>query len=175
MFTFNFKTPFLLFALAFIGISMSSCNKDSEDQPTPQTVEDVRDLAVGTYAYTMVWHDISSGIAIEVDDIDPITGTVELRKSDINSRTIDLYEDGELFQSFDDLFESESGFSFNDGWVFLPYEGETYSFFAYDSFVLDGEEVAGAYYHATQELNFAFFVEIGNRDLTLTFHGEKMN
>ena len=175
MFNLKFKTPFLLFAMAFIGISLSSCNKDNEDQPRPDIVEDVRDYAVGTYAYTMVWHDVSSGIPVEVEDIDPIIGTVELRKSDINSRTIDLYEDGELFQSFDDVFESESGFSFNDGWIFLPYEGETYSFFAYDSFLMDGEEVAGVYYKASQELNFAFFVEIGSRDLTLTFRGEKMN
>ncbi|MEL7222967.1 MAG: hypothetical protein AAGJ93_16715 [Bacteroidota bacterium] len=163
----------LFLALAFLGLSLSSCNKDKSEDPQPQVVENVRDLALGNYNYEMEWQDISTGEAVDVDGVEVVNGTFEVRRSAISINAIELWEDGELFFSFDDVFESPEGFSFNQSWLQLPYEGETYSFFPYDIFPMDGTTEAGVYYKDTGEFKFSFFVEIEGSDLTLTFSGQK--
>jgi hypothetical protein len=172
--TFVIIPRLLALAVLFTSLGFTSCNKDKEDEPQPQVFDDVRDYAVGEYAYTMIWQDVSSGVPVDIEDMAPITGTVEVKKSPTNRSAIDLYEDGELFLTFDDVRETREGFSFNHSWMMLPYDGETYSFFGYDSFPMDGDEEAGVYYRNSQELNFAWFVEIGNSDLTLTFRSERV-
>lgn len=172
-----FAMPRILFFCALaLGLTFSSCDRD-KDKVAPQLPEtsDARDHAVGVYTYTMEWHDISSGVPVAIPEVEMITGRVELKKNNQNNRTIKLYENSELFISFDDVYATQEGFSFNHSWLELPFDGEVYSFFGHDTFMMDGEEEAGVYYKAAEELNFAFFVEIENQDLTLTFKGQKVN
>ena len=160
----------LIFTVAILGLALTSCKKENVDV---QEFTDARDYAVGLYNYSMEWQDVSSGTPTPIDGMEVITGVLELRKDQGHSSTIELWEDGEMFMSFDDVWESPEGFSFNQSWLQLPFEGRTYSFFPYDIFPMEGTTEAGVYYKATNELKLAWFVEINGADLSLTIEGQK--
>ncbi|MEM6378190.1 MAG: hypothetical protein AAF705_08250 [Bacteroidota bacterium] len=161
----------LILTLALFGLLFSGCQKE-EDKV--QTFSDVRDYAVGAYNYTLEWHDISTGTPERIEGLDLITGTFEVRKNSSNDKSIDLIEDGEVFFSFDDVWESPEGFSFNQSWLQLPFEGSVYSFFPYDIFPMEGTTEAGVYYKESKELKIAFFVEINGVDLSMTIEGAQV-
>ncbi|MEO0726795.1 MAG: hypothetical protein AAFZ63_19785 [Bacteroidota bacterium] len=165
-----------LFAVALLSLAAftSSCNKDQDNEPKPQTFDHYLDQAVGQYAYTIEWRNITNGVDESIEGMETITGTVELRKNAAGNG-IELYEDGEQFIDFSPCYESPEGFSFNNSWVETEMDGETLFLWPHDIFPMEGDVEAGVFYKDSRELNFAWTAEVEDLDLAMIFRGERKN
>ena len=164
-----------LFLVAFLSLAtLTSCNKDQENEPQPQTFDHYLDQAVGQYAYTIEWRDITNGADEPIEGMEVITGTVEVRKNALENG-IELYEDGEQILDFSPCYESIEGFSFNNSWVESELDGETVFFWPHDIFAMDGDLEAGVFYKDSKELNFAWTTEVEGLDLAMIFRSERRN
>ena len=170
---FSFPQLFIVAILSLATLT-TSCNKDKDNEPQPQTFDHYLDQAVGQYAYTIEWRNVTNGLNEPIEDIETITGTIEVRKNAAENG-IELYENGEQFLDFSPCYESPEGFSFNKSWVELEIDGEAVFFWPHDIFSMDGDVEAGVFYKDSRELNFAWTTEAENLDLAMIFRSERKN